>query len=86
MDPKLLCQNCLKGKCDKGKSCKYHHNGVCTFHKKGICNKCDKCVFTHHDPPTPALAATAETNVPPSPKSAAAKQNVLAKAKKDENA
>ena len=85
-DPKLLCQNYLKGKCDKGKSCKYHHNGVCTFHKKGICNKGDKCVFTHHDPPTPALAATTETNVPPSPKSAAAKQKALAKAKKDENA
>ena len=33
-DPKLLCQNFLKGKCSKGKACTYHHNGACTFHKK----------------------------------------------------
>ena len=48
-DPKLLCQNYLKGKCTKGKACTYHHNGPCSFHKKGICNKGDKCVFSHHD-------------------------------------
>ena len=34
-DTKLLCQNFLKGKCNKGKACTYHHNGVCSFHKKG---------------------------------------------------
>jgi len=57
-DPKLLCQNYLKGKCTKGKSCTYHHNGPCSFHKKGTCNKGDKCVFSHHDPAAqPALAA-----------------------------
>ena len=48
-DPKLLCQNYLKGKCTKGKACTYHHNGPCSFHKKGICNKGDTCVFSHHD-------------------------------------
>ena len=61
-DPKLLCQNYLKGKCTKGKACKYHHNGPCSFHKKGICNKGDKCVFSHHDPaaqPGMAIAGTA---------------------------
>ena len=44
-NPKLLCQNYLKGKCNKGKACSYHHNGPCSFFKKGICNKGDKCVF-----------------------------------------
>ena len=50
-DPKLLCQNYLKGKCNKGKDCKFHHNGPCAFHKKGNCNKGADCVFSHHDPP-----------------------------------
>ena len=70
-DPKLLCQNYLKGKCSKGNACTYHHNGVCSFNKKGLCNKGDKCVFSHHDPP--ALAAKPTEQVQPSPRSAAAK-------------
>ena len=73
-DTKLFCQNFLKGKCDKGKSCKYHHNGMCSFHKKGTCNRGDKCVFSHHDPPAGAMrAAPATTELTPKTKAAAAK-------------
>ena len=71
-DPKLLCQNFLKGKCNKGKACTYHHNGVCSFHKKGNCNKGADCVFSHFDPPAPVMAGVADTPEP-EPKSAAAK-------------
>ena len=87
-DPKLLCQNYLKGKCTKGKACTYHHNGPCSFHKKGICNKGDKCVFSHHDPPAPALAAgnaTSADNVGPNPKATTAAK-AKAKAKANDNA
>ena len=77
-DPKLLYQHFLNGQCSKGKSCTYHHNGVCTFHKKGICNKGADCVFSHHDPPAAALP------VRPEPKSAAAKAEAKAKATKKE--
>jgi len=87
-DPKLLCQNYLKGKCVKGKACTYHHNGPCQFHKKGTCNRGDKCVFSHHDAAAlPAAAAAQATDqVQPDPKSAAAKSNAQRKANKDENA
>jgi len=50
-DPALLCKNYPKGKCDKGKACKFHHNGPCVFHNKGNCNKGDACVFSHHHAP-----------------------------------
>ena len=46
-DKSLLCRNFLKGKCDKGDSCKYHHNGVCTFFAKGTCKKGDDCIYGH---------------------------------------
>jgi hypothetical protein len=86
-DPKLLCQNYPKGKCDKGKSCTRHHNGPCNFHKKGNCNRGADCVFSHHDASAPAAAAAAASdNVAPGPKSAAAKQKALGKGKKDDNA
>ena len=78
-DPKLLCQKYLKGTCDKGKACKYHHNGPCIFHKKGNCNRGADCVYSHHDV-KPAASAIVE----PSPKSAAAKKKAQGKA--DENA
>ena len=55
-DPALLCKNYLKGKCDKGKACKFHHNGPCVFHNKGSCNKGDDCVFSHHHAPGGASA------------------------------
>ena len=85
-DPKLLCQNYLKGKCTKGKACTYHHNGPCSFHKKGICNKGDKCVFSHHDSAAQlgVVAAGNSDNVSPKPKSsAAAKAKAIAKANED---
>ena len=78
-DHKLLCQKYLKGTCDKGKACKYHHNGPCIFHKKGNCNRGADCVYSHHDV-KPAASAIVE----PSPKSAAAKKKAQGKA--DENA
>ena len=77
-DPKLLCQNYLKGKCTKGKACTYHHNGPCSFHKKGICNKGDKCVFSHHDPPATFAAGLL---VPVQDATADAKAKAKAKAK-----
>ena len=55
-DRAKLRTNFIKGKCNLGDKCKYHHNGVCTFHKKGTCNKGDDCVYSHHDP-KPAAAA-----------------------------
>jgi len=57
-DRDKLCKNFLKGKCNLGDKCKYHHNGFCTFHKKGTCNKGDDCVYSHHDP-KPAASAVA---------------------------
>ena len=86
-DPKLLCQNYLKGKCTKGKACTYHHNGPCSFHKKGICNKGDKCVFSHHDPAAqPGMVAAGNSDaVSPAAKAAAAAK-AKAKAKANENA
>ena len=86
-DPKLLCQNYLKGKCTKGKACTYHHNGPCSFHKKGICNKGDKCVFSHHDSaaqPGMVGAGNSDTVSPAAKAAAAAKAK--AKAKANENA
>ena len=86
IDPKLLCQNYLKGKCTKDKSCTYHHNGPCAFHKRGTCNKGDKCVFSHHDPAAqPALAVAGGSNNEPSPK-AAAKPKAEPKAKAKDKA
>ena len=72
-DPKLLCQNYLKGICTKGKACTYHHNGPCSFHKKGICNKGDKCVFSHHDSAAqPGMAGAGKpSDVGPNPKATA---------------
>jgi hypothetical protein len=59
-DVKLLCKNYLKGKCDKGKDCKYHHNGPCAFFKKGTCKRGDDCVYQHSsDPAIPAVPAVA---------------------------
>ena len=86
-DPKLLCQNYLKGKCTKGKACTYHHNGPCSFHKKGICNKGDKCVFSHFDSAAqPGMAAAGNSdNVGPNPKATAAAK-AKAKAKANEKA
>ena len=76
-DPKLLCQKFLKGKCNKGDACTYHHNGVCSFHKQGNCKRGDKCVFSHHDTTaTIAVAASAE----PKPPRAAAKAPAKGKA------
>jgi len=74
-DTSLLCKNYLKGKCDKGKTCKFHHNGPCIFHNKGHCKNGDTCVFSHHHAPggAPAMPVTPEA------KSAAAKK----KAKKE---
>jgi hypothetical protein len=63
-DLALLCRNFLKGKCDKGKQCKWHHNGPCTFHAKGNCNKGDDCIFSHQTPSN-AAAAPAGPNAPP---------------------
>jgi hypothetical protein len=56
-DKALLCSNFLKGRCSKGGKCKYHHNGICNFHKRSNCTRGDDCVFSHHEPPTPAAAA-----------------------------
>jgi hypothetical protein len=64
-DPALLCRNVLKGKCDKGKQCKWHHNGPCTFHAKGNCKKGDDCIFSHHDKPSNAAAALVDPKAPP---------------------
>jgi len=75
-DTALLCKNFLKGKCDKGESCKYHHNGICTFHQKGNCSRGDDCIFSHHAKQIPAAAAPVVSDA------AAAK----GKKKKDENA
>ena len=79
-DTSLLCKNYLKGKCDKGKTCKFHHNGPCIFHNKGHCKNGDTCVFSHHHAPggAPAMPVT------PEPTSAAAKKK--AKKEGDENA
>ena len=74
-DVTLLCKNFLKGKCDKGESCKYHHNGICTFHQKGICSKGDDCIFSHHDKQVAAAATVASEAAAPK-----------GKKKKDENA
>ena len=74
-DVALLCKNYLKGKCDKGKACKFHYNGPCIFHAKGNCKRGDDCVFSHHD--KPAHAAAAPTSDAPADKG---------KKKKDENA
>ena len=59
-DVTKLCKNYFKGKCDKGKACKYHHNGPCVFFKKGTCNKGDDCVFQHGA--IPAAAANGDVD------------------------
>ena len=71
-----LCKNYLKGKCDKGDACKYHHNGPCHFHAKGSCKRGDDCIFQHAT--VPAAAAV-------QPLSAAAKK-AAKKAADNENA
>jgi hypothetical protein len=53
-DKKLLCNNYLKGKCNKP-DCKLHHNGPCIFHTKGKCIKGVDCVIARNV--TPATAA-----------------------------
>jgi len=61
IDPALLRKNYLKGKCDKGKACKFHHNGPCVFHNKGSCNKGDACIFSRRHAPggAPAMPVVA---------------------------
>jgi len=63
-DVALLCKNYLKGKCDKGKACKFHHNGPCHFHAKGNCKRGDDCVFSHHISPPAAAAAVSDSEAP----------------------
>ena len=46
-DVKEPCRAYLKGRCDKGTSCKYWHPPVCTFWKKGTCRKGNECLFAH---------------------------------------
>ena len=75
-DVSKLCKNYLKGKCDKGDACKYHHNGPCHFHAKGSCKRGDDCIFQHAT--VPAAAAV-------QPLSAAAKK-AAKKAADNENA
>ena len=67
-DRDKLCKNFLKGKCNLGDKCKYHHNGYCTFHKKGTCNKGDDCVYSHHDPKPAAAAVVAPEAAAKGPK------------------
>jgi hypothetical protein len=66
----------LKGNCNKGDTCTYHHNGACHFHAKGSCKHGDSCVFSHHETVKPAVPAPVAPEV-------SAKQG---RKKKDENA
>jgi hypothetical protein len=58
-----LCKNFLKGKCNKGDACTYHHNGPCHFHAKGSCKHGDSCVFSHHETVKPAVVAPVASEV-----------------------
>ena len=60
-DTNLLCRNFLKGKCDKGDSCKYHHNGACRFFAKGNCSRGDACIYGHSTTPAAPANVQAET-------------------------
>ena len=41
------CRSYMKGRCDKGASCKYWHPPECIFWKKGNCRNGNECVFAH---------------------------------------
>ena len=62
-DVTKLCKNFLKGKCNKGDACTYHHNGPCHFHAKGSCKHGDSCVFSHHETVKPAVVAPVASEV-----------------------
>ena len=60
-DTNLLCRICVEGKCDKGDSCKYHHNGACRFFAKGNCSRGDACIYGHSATPAAPANVQAET-------------------------
>jgi hypothetical protein len=74
-DVSELCKNYLKGKCDKGDACKYHHTGPCHSLAKGSCTRGDDCIFQHGA--VPAAAAV-------EPSSASAKKAAKKAADKDD--
>ena len=41
------CRAYLKGRCDKGTSCKYWHPPDCIFWKKGSCRNGNECILAH---------------------------------------
>jgi hypothetical protein len=49
-----LCKLYLKGKCNKGDDCNYHHHGPCNFFAKGTCERGDDCIYGHSVQPAAA--------------------------------
>ena len=55
---KPACTFYLRGKCDKGKECKFWHPPECRHHKKGDCSAGKNCMFLH-SPKSPKAGGNA---------------------------